>query len=233
MIILEGKDHDRFWSKVDRRGPEDCWPWLAGLNNGYGRFSLRGKGQLAHRIAYATEVKQIRAGERVWHGCDLEICCNPKHLYLASDAERIIERFWSKVDRGDADSCWLWTAAAHEFGYGKFSLVGSEIGAHRFAWTITNGRIPEGQQVCHSCDTPACVRPEHLFLGTAADNVADMVQKGRNALGENNGNSRLSDEQADEVFERYMAGGISQPELAKQYGVSQAAIWYTIHRRKK
>jgi hypothetical protein len=88
-------------------------------------------------------------------------------------------RFWEKVEKGDG--CWLWTAATNQQGYGRFSVdrVGTLWLAHHFAWVLAYGDIPDGLWVLHHCDTPACVRPDHLWLGTVTDNVRDMIAKGR------------------------------------------------------
>lgn len=89
-----------------------------------------------------------------------------------------VDTFWSKVRKGDG--CWEWAGASNGAGgYGSFSFLGRRFLAHRFAAWLTFGDIPTGMLVCHQCDNPKCVRPEHLFLGTALDNARDAVAKGR------------------------------------------------------
>ena len=93
-------------------------------------------------------------------------------------------RFWSKVDK--TNTCWVWKAFKNDSGYGLFSIKRHMYRAHRIAWELTNGQIPDGIEVCHHCDNPACVRPDHLFLGTQNDNIQDGINKGRINLKENN-----------------------------------------------
>lgn len=91
------------------------------------------------------------------------------------------ERFWAKVDK--SGDCWLWTAARLRFGHGVFKRhvagVWKQQKAHRVAYEYMVGPIPDGLFVCHHCDTPPCCNPAHLFVGTAADNMRDMSEKGR------------------------------------------------------
>jgi len=87
------------------------------------------------------------------------------------------DAFWSKVDRtGD---CWIWQSSRFATGYGRVTYQGKSAYSHRVSWTLTNGEIPNGFHVCHHCDNPPCVRPDHLFLGTPLDNMRDRDRKGR------------------------------------------------------
>lgn len=93
-----------------------------------------------------------------------------------------MERFWAKVKKGSG--CWIWTGARTTSGYGFFNLPRNGlpkrvVKAHRYAWTLAQGAIPDGMFVCHSCDVPLCCNPEHLWLGTHDENMRDMVRKGR------------------------------------------------------
>lgn len=88
-------------------------------------------------------------------------------------------RFEAKIKQPNANGCMLWTAGRDTRGYGQFRLDGKQMGAHRVAWLLYRGEIPKGLHVLHKCDVTSCVNPDHLFLGTAQDNVSDMVAKGR------------------------------------------------------
>lgn len=149
-----------------------------------------------------------------------------------------ITRFWKKVQR--TDYCWTWTGRPNEKGYGRFGINYRNVFAHRFSWLITHGDIPEGLNVLHKCDNPICVRPDHLFLGTIADNNEDMRSKGRAApmpktpnigrfqrggrmSGENHHLARLT---ANDVLEirNLRATGTRLRVLAQRFGVSEANI---------
>ena len=145
-----------------------------------------------------------------------------------------IERFWSKVDRsaGD-DACWEWTACRNAAGYGSFPIAtGKTQLAHRFIYSTVIGSIPEGHGVLHRCDNPPCVNPAHLFTGTAADNCADKIRKGRewHIRGEAVSLARLTADDVATIRKRYAVGGVSQESLAAEFGVIQATISKVVRR---
>lgn len=100
------------------------------------------------------------------------------------------DRFWLHVDK--TDSCWNWTGSTRPYGYGRFQNSGIAYLAHRYSFALINGPIPDGMLVCHHCDNPRCVRPDHLFLGTTLDNVKDKIEKGRGYGGEAHYRAKLT-----------------------------------------
>jgi len=98
--------------------------------------------------------------------------------------ETAVRKFWARVVGGEGDECWLWGGHQGWDGYGQVWWQGKKRRAHRCAWELTFGAVPEGLFVCHRCDVPLCVRPSHLWLGTAADNSRDAKAKGRMASGD-------------------------------------------------
>lgn len=135
-------------------------------------------------------------------------------------------RFWDRVQKQDGDGCWEWQGARTIMHYGYLSTGrrNRTIGAHRVSWTLTHGAIPDGMCVLHRCDNPPCVRPSHLFLGSQADNVADMVAKGRQHYGENTGGVVLTDGQVGDILKEYATRARSVLSLAEQYGVEEATL---------
>jgi hypothetical protein len=135
------------------------------------------------------------------------------------------DRFLTFVNK--TPTCWLWTGHTRgEMRYGAFWLDGRTTTAHRAAFTLFVSDIPAGQQVLHRCDEPKCVRPDHLFLGTQADNMADKAAKGRchDQRGERSHTAKLSRAQVADIKAKYLAGGVSQRALAASYKVSQRTV---------
>jgi len=132
-------------------------------------------------------------------------------------------RFWNHVQIMDLLGCWAWKASKNRHGQGRISWNGRGQNASRVVWEIAYGEIPDGLCVCHHCDNPGCVNPIHLFLATHAENMADRDAKGRQARGEKNAQSKLTERQVLEIRELCKAGGLHR-EIGKAYGVSKFAI---------
>ena len=163
------------------------------------------------------------------------------------------EAFWAKVNKdgatvmADLGQCWEWTASRNEWGYGAvLKKKYGQASAHRYSWVLHNGPIPDGLWVLHRCDNPGCVRPDHLFLGTVADNNADKTNKGRQARkethgdyfargtshgaethpekfrGEGNHFAKLTEAQVIEI--RARVGKRNGAALAREFGVTRGAV---------
>jgi hypothetical protein len=126
------------------------------------------------------------------------------------------QRFWTHVQK--TDGCWVWTGSVTGLGYGKFYHDCTSTRAHRFVWASVHGSIPPGLEVCHHCDNPPCVRPDHLFLGTHVDNMEDRDRKGRTVHGERHYRAQLTDGDVMEI-RRTFARGASHKALATQLNI--------------
>jgi hypothetical protein len=162
------------------------------------------------------------------------------------------ERFINKVNKNGKDGCWEWMASCINSGYGQIRVDGKGVLAHRFSYDHFIGPIPDGHYVCHHCDNPSCVNPEHLFLGTQSDNMMDRDNKGRHpsvthpervargqhhgsktcperiVRGERHGNALLTSDIVRKAREEYARKGITYKQLAKKYGVSTMGIYKAI-----
>lgn len=132
-------------------------------------------------------------------------------------------------------SCLEWQGARDGEGYGRTQQRGKVWMANRLSWVLSHGPIPAGLEVCHRCDNPPCVNPEHLFLGTHQDNMRDAIAKGRFKIaglpGVTNLSAKLNDEQVREI--RALAEqGVSQRTLARRFGVTQSTVWRIVRRHK-
>lgn len=156
----------------------------------------------------------------------------------------LADRFWQHVDKAGPDECWPWTARCTDKGYGQFVLYPPDapkkrtVAAHRLAYELTHG--PLVNWGLHGCNNPPCCNPAHIYDGTPSQNAVDSVVAGTSAVlrpdhpkarGERAGNAKLTDDAVRDIRRRYAAGGISQQQLADEYGVNQTKISAVVHRR--
>lgn len=137
------------------------------------------------------------------------------------DKSTVTARFMDKV-LVDTQGCWEWNASKNMWGYGRFSYMGRADKAHRVAYQLFIGQIPTGMFVCHRCDNRSCVRPDHLFLGTAKDNTSDMIGKGRQTLkpGEDHPCAKLTWPQVDYI----RASHKSDRAVAEEVGIARSVV---------
>ena len=136
------------------------------------------------------------------------------------------ERFWNNVVVLTYDlGCWLWVSRTNEDGYGRTDWKGRSTFAHRVAWELKNGPIPDGLQVLHKCDNPPCCNPDHLFLGTNLDNVKDKISKGRmqRPFGDNAPNTKILSKDILQIVEMWNARNTTE-EIAQRFNVHRETI---------
>jgi hypothetical protein len=143
-----------------------------------------------------------------------------------------MERFWAAVDKRGPDECWPWIGARTSLGYGNLNIAGQTVSAHRFAYLLAHGSIPEGMDVLHSCDWRPCCNDAHLWVGTHLENMQDKARKGRAArqCGEENARAKLTGDQV-RVIRARAERGEQFTALGREYGVSQPAISSIVHRK--
>ena len=144
--------------------------------------------------------------------------------------QELKDRFFNKVTK--TYTCWIWQGRTMRGGYGKFRIKRKEYSAHRISWEIHNDKIPKNMMVCHTCDNPPCVNPDHLFLGTCQDNMDDMKSKGRSPRGEQRPNSLLKDHDVRWIRKCYTSTNTSYEAIAMKYGVSETTIRHILNGHK-
>jgi len=149
------------------------------------------------------------------------------------------EKFWEKVNKKGKDDCWEWLAGRNHKNYGNFYVsIGNSKDkhwiAHRMAWKLTYGEIPKGLHICHHCDNPPCVNPNHLWIGTNKDNILDASRKGRlvrKIRGEDHHKSKLTEKEVIEIKHIRKETGLSFIKIGKMFNVHPTTIGYIMRGR--
>lgn len=141
-------------------------------------------------------------------------------------SNRLKKNGWTVTDTG----CWEWNGYRMPRGYGSLKYHSQHRLAHRLAHEAWVGPIPDGHQVNHRCDNPPCINPEHLYAGTQEDNMRDMSERSRFPTGENHWWVKLTESDVRSIRTEYAAGGVTQSELAKKFGVSQTLVSSIVRR---
>jgi len=219
---------DKFWIGVDKTNY--CWNWKGSIGT-HGSPTIRlfkpWKEYSARRVSLQIAGKNVSRSDRVQPLiCKNNLCVNPDHLVSGDE-----ERFWSKVYKLNEDNggCWVWIGSHDKDMYGEFGVHEdgkiNRYRAHQYSWLLFAGReVPKRLMLCHTCDHPYCVNPQHLFLGTAKDNALDMMQKER-------GRSQLTTAVVVEIRQLAQAG-ILHKNIATKFGVSASTITAVVNRQR-
>ena len=133
-------------------------------------------------------------------------------------------RFYRFVAKSDPSDCWIWNGQIKKNGYGRFSYQGTPIPAHRASYRISKGDIPEGLVIRHTCDVKRCVNPNHLIVGTPADNARDAVERGLYPRGEDQPRSKLTLRQVVEIRNIALERNESHASIGRKFGISKAQV---------
>ena len=172
------------------------------------------------KIVYGVD---LRSGKTKSCGCmKSSMSSNRMKSIQAEKYGTIEDRFLSGFIKNGEDECWEWVKTRDKDGYGNLTDHDFNVKAHRFSIKYFNGLDPKGFHVCHTCDNPSCVNPKHLFIGTARDNVCDMLIKSRDAMvGSRNNKAKLKESDVESI----LLSNAGVAELALLYGVSASTIF--------
>lgn len=216
----------KFWAGVEKT--DACWLWTGYLDK-LGlpviRTGIASKGTFLHsyprRITLELAGISVPYKSQVVITCANRLCLNPLHLAHGDEA-----RFWNKVQKLSAanGSCWVWTGDQDKDMYGRFKIAGKTVRAHRYSYELYIGHsVSESVLLCHTCDHPWCVNPQHLFPGSHADNHTDKTQKERQAKGETIASSKLTDDEVRLMRELKLAGETTI-QLSQKFSVGKTTV---------
>lgn len=232
--MVDENKRESFWQLIAIASENECWNVTFTLGSAQYHMKHLGLGNIPHRIAYILSYGEIKKKDKVKQVCNNPRCCNPKHLIIDNQEDIRFKKYVLPVDSG----CHEWQSTINSSGYGLFkvsSTVGN-VSAHRFAYELAHGKIPDGLFVCHKCDNRKCVNPEHLFLGTQARNIQDAVAKGRFTHGRANLTPELQQlpgslnpaakltESEVLVIRKLLVEGFTATGIAKRYKVNLQTI---------
>ncbi len=243
-----------FWERVEKRR-RGCWPWRGIImTDGRGYLVVKRRYLPATRVAWTLAHGPFPPEKIIQHLCGNRGCVRPEHLRLADKSDALgkpEDRLWGRVKK--TRDCWLWQGSHLEAGNGVIGWKGRTRLVERIVWQLERGPIPPGKKVLHECFNSACVRPDHLLLGTSADLQHLLLRKGRHwsqvkpeahlrgdahpmrrnpelALrGEEHPRAKLTDEGVRDIRRRH-AHGASQKGLAREYGVHRTNIRFVVRR---
>lgn len=147
--------------------------------------------------------------------------------------DRDIKRFWLKVDK--SEGCWNWLGNKFKDGCGSFGVRHKYWRTSRLSYILQHGHIQDNLLVCHTCDNPGCVNPDHLFLGTNEDNAKDKVSKSRQSClhGTSNGRAKISHTQVEEIRKLYKSGNSSAKSIGALFGIGASQTLRIIHHQQR